>query len=174
MSLSKSSFADSMNPKVQLETNHGVIVLELDANAAPKTVENFVTYVEDGFFDGTIFHRVIKDFMIQGGGFTEELARKPTKNPINNEAKADIPNVRGTLAMARTQNPHSATSQFFINVVDNHYLNKNDRSAGYAVFGKVLEGMDIVDSISTVKTGIKSGMQDVPVEPVLIKEITIK
>lgn len=161
------------NTTATIVTNKGDIAIELFDQEAPITVKNFIDYAKEGFYNNTIFHRVIPNFMIQGGGFTEQLARKPTKKPINNEAKANIANLRGTLAMARTQNPHSATSQFFINVVDNHYLNKNSQSAGYAVFGKVLQGMDIVDGISTVKTGNKSGMQNVPVEPVIIKEISI-
>ena len=173
--LTTHAYSDDATPNTTatIVTNKGNISIELFNQDAPNTVKNFVAYANEGFYSDTIFHRVIPNFMIQGGGFTQQLARKPTKKPINNEAKANVPNLRGTLAMARTQNPHSATSQFFINVVDNHYLNKNSRSAGYAVFGKVLKGMDIVDGISTVKTGNKSGMQNVPIDPVVIKKITI-
>ncbi len=154
---------------VKLETSMGEITIELDEIKAPITVANFKQYVEDGFFNGTIFHRVIKDFMIQGGGFTGDIQKKATKAPIQNEAANGLPNLRGSLAMARTNDPHSATAQFFVNHADNAFLNhvpgQND---GYAVFGKVVQGMDVVDQIAAVSTTSQSGMQDVPVDPVVI------
>ncbi len=165
------------NPQVVLETSKGRIVAELFADKAPQTVENFLGYVESGFYDGTIFHRVIPGFMIQGGGFTEEFQRKQTGAPIRNEADNGLANDRGTLAMARTNDPHSATAQFFINSVDNDSLNhrgKNARGWGYAVFGKVVEGMDVVDAISGVKTTSKGAMRDVPAENVVITKATVK
>jgi peptidyl-prolyl cis-trans isomerase B (cyclophilin B) len=164
------------NPTVALDTNHGTIVLELLSTEAPKTVENFLQYVRAGFFDGTLFHRVIPNFMIQGGGFDLQQRQKPTRAQIQNEADNGLTNQRGTIAMARTNDPHSATAQFFINLKDNGFLNhsgKNSQGWGYTVFGKVVEGMDVVDQISKVKTGIKSGMQDVPVEPVVIQKATV-
>jgi len=160
--------------KVKLETSMGDIVIELNKEAAPVTVKNFLTYVEEGFFDGTIFHRVIKDFMIQGGGFTAQMARKETHPPIVNEASNGLKNVRGSIAMARTSNPNSATAQFFINHRDNSPLNYvANSSPGYAVFGKTVEGMDVVDAIAAVKTTTRMGMRDVPVEPVLIKSAKV-
>ncbi len=176
LGLSKASFADAGNPKVQLETNKGVIVLELDAEAAPETVKNFVNYVEDGFYDGTIFHRVIKKFMIQGGGFTADMKQKSTNAPIQNEADNGLKNNRGTIAMARTSDPHSATAQFFINNVDNTFLNhtaKTTQGWGYCVFGKVVEGLEVVDAIEAVNTTTKLSYQDVPVEPVIIEKATL-
>lgn len=156
--------------KVELETTKGKVIIELDEERAPVTVANFVRYVEEGFYDGTIFHRVMNNFMIQGGGFTTDMQRKTTQPPIINEASSGLKNNRGTIAMARTDNPNSATSQFFINQVDNKPLNFVDGSnPGYTVFGKVIEGMDVVDAIANVKTTIRSGMRDVPVEPVVIK-----
>lgn len=160
--------------KVKLETSMGDIVIELNEDAAPVTVKNFLTYVEEGFFDGTIFHRVIKDFMIQGGGFTAQMQQKQPHAPIVNEASNGLKNVRGSIAMARTSNPNSATAQFFINHKDNSPLNYVANSnPGYAVFGKTVEGMDVVDAIAAVKTTMRMGMRDVPVEPVLIKSAKV-
>jgi cyclophilin family peptidyl-prolyl cis-trans isomerase len=159
------------NPKVIFETTMGNIVVELYPDKAPVSVENFIAYVDSGFFDGTIFHRVIENFMIQGGGFDKDLNRKETREPIVNEATNGLKNYRGTLAYARTNIINSATSQFFINVVDNHFLDNRDETQqgyGYAVFGKVVEGMDVVDKIKKVKTGIQGGMQDVPQKLVVI------
>jgi len=164
----------SQSNVVKLQTSMGNIVIELNEQAAPVTVRNFLGYVEAGFYDGTIFHRVIPGFMIQGGGFTEQLAKKETRDPIINEAKNGPSNMRGTVAMARTNNPNSATSQFFINHSDNEFLNYiDDNKAGYAVFGKVTEGMDVVDAIAAVKTTTRNGMEDVPVEPVIIQSATV-
>jgi len=161
------------HPRVIIKTTKGDIILELYPEKAPLTVKNFLGYVQDGFFNGTVFHRVIDGFMIQGGGFTRDMEQKPTHKPIENEADNGLKNNRGTIAMARTQDPHSATSQFFINTVDNSFLNhksKDIRGWGYAVFGKVIEGLDVVDSISKVKTGTQGPYGDVPVEPVIILE----
>lgn len=152
-----------------LETSKGSIVLELYPDEAPETVKNFLGYVEDGFFDGTVFHRVIEGFMIQGGGFTADLERKETRPPIRNEASTGLSNERGTVAMARTNDPHSATSQFFINTGNNVRLDQGRGNPGYAAFGRVVEGMDVVDAIAGVRTGHKGGMVDVPVEPVVIE-----
>ena len=166
----------SANPKVRLQTNHGEMLVELNAEKAPKTVENFVTYVKDGFFDGTIFHRVINNFMIQGGGFEPGMKQKDTRDPVENEANNGLRNNRYTLAMARTSDPHSATAQFFINVADNDFLNHTAPTSngwGYAVFGEVIEGTDVVDKIKLVKTGSKGFHQDVPVEDVIIEKATI-
>lgn len=157
--------------KVALRTSAGDIVLELDSAKAPATVENFINYVKAGHYDGTIFHRVIPNFMIQGGGFTADMGQKKTNAPIQNEAGNGLTNDRGTIAMARTNDPHSATAQFFINVVDNDFLNFRSASGqgwGYAVFGKVVEGMDTVDAIRKVRTGRAGMHQDVPVEAVTI------
>lgn len=169
--------AASENIRVRLTTNHGDIVLELDAQAAPQTVENFLMYVKEGFYAGTIFHRVIQDFMIQGGGVTADLRKKRPHEPIQNEADNGLRNVRGTVAMARTSHPHSATSQFFINTVENSYLEhqaKSDKGWGYCVFGKVVEGMDVVDAIESAPTTTKQGWRDVPVEPVVIEKAVIE
>jgi len=171
------SAAQAANPQVALETSKGTIVLELYPDKAPKTVENFLGYVESGFFDGTIFHRVIPDFMIQGGGLTADMKKKDTRAPIQNEADNGLTNDRGTVAMARTGDPHSATAQFFINSKDNAFLNHSAKSAsgwGYAVFGKVVEGMDVVDAISAVATTRKGMMADVPVEPIVISKASLK
>jgi len=152
----------------------GNIVIEFNEQVAPVTVKNFLGYAEAGFYDGTIFHRVIPGFMIQGGGFTEQMARKETRDPIIIEAKNGLSNMRGTVAMARTSDPNSATSQFFINHSDNEFLNYiDDNSAGYAVFGKVTEGMDVVDAIAAVKATTKNGMEDIPVEPVTIQSAKV-
>ncbi|NBO81658.1 MAG: peptidyl-prolyl cis-trans isomerase [Betaproteobacteria bacterium] len=156
---------------VVLTTSMGAITLELDAKKAPKTVENFVAYVKAGHYDGTIFHRVMDNFMIQGGGFNDKMVQKPTKAAIKNEADNGLKNAKYTIAMARTNDPHSATAQFFINVADNEFLNfssPTDRGWGYAVFGKVSAGMDIVDNIRKVKTGNNGFHQNVPLEPVTI------
>ena len=156
------------NPRVLLTTSLGEIELELEAEKAPVSVENFLGYVDSGFYDGTVFHRVIPGFMIQGGGFGEGLNQKPTKAPIKNEADNGLHNVRGTVAMARTQNVNSATSQFFINHRDNDFLDHGSRDFGYAVFGKVVRGMEVVDQIAQVPTGNRAMMQNVPLTPVKI------
>jgi cyclophilin family peptidyl-prolyl cis-trans isomerase len=164
------------NPKVLVETGKGPITIELYPDKAPKTVENFLVYVDEGFYDGTIFHRVIEDFMIQGGGFTEDMRKKPTHDPIQNEADNGVKNERGTIAMARTGDPHSATAQFFINHKDNDFLNhtgKNPRGWGYTVFGKVTEGMDVVDEIAATPTGAKGPFPtDVPQTTIVIEKVT--
>jgi peptidyl-prolyl cis-trans isomerase B (cyclophilin B) len=162
--------------KVQLKTNMGNITLELNDELAPKSTENFLAYVRSGHYNGTIFHRVIANFMIQGGGMTSGLKQKPTKAPIDNEADNGLPNKRGSIAMARTGEPHSATAQFFINTVDNEFLNfsaPTNQGWGYAVFGEVTEGMDVVDAIRQVKTGSSGFHQDVPKEDVTITEAII-
>lgn len=156
---------------VILETSHGDIEIELYADKAAVTVENFLSYVRDGFFEGTVFHRVIKGFMIQGGGFNDQMIQKMTKDPIKNEADNQLSNDRGTLAMARTSDPDSATAQFFINHKDNHFLNHSAPTAqgwGYCVFGKVVNGMDVVDAIANVSTSNTGGHADVPTEAVTI------
>jgi peptidyl-prolyl cis-trans isomerase B (cyclophilin B) len=161
---------------VELHTNHGVIKLELDAEKAPKSVENFLNYVKAGHYDNTVFHRVIDGFMIQGGGFEPGMKQKPTAEPITNEANNGLKNVNGSIAMARTNDPHSATAQFFINVNDNDFLNHSSPTPqgwGYAVFGKVVEGMDIVEKIKKVKTGSKGFHQDVPADDVVIEKAVI-
>jgi len=154
---------------VVFETSHGTIKIEVDADQAPVTVENFLKYVEDGFYSSTIFHRVIPGFMIQGGGFDTQMMEKGTNPPIKNEADNGLKNLRGTLSMARTQVKDSATSQFFININDNDFLDHGARDFGYAVFAKVVEGMDVVDQIAGVKTGNHGPHGDVPVEPVVIE-----
>ncbi len=162
--------------KVALRTSLGDIVLELDSAKAPVTVENFVSYVKAGHYDGTIFHRVISNFMIQGGGFDASMNQKRTNAPIKNEADNGLKNVRGAIAMARTNDPHSASAQFFINTVDNDFLNFKSPSGqgwGYAVFGQVVEGMDTVDKIRAVKTGRAGMHQDVPVEAVVITKAEV-
>ena len=161
---------------VTFKTNHGDITLELYADKAPKTVENFLSYVQDGFYDNTIFHRVIDGFMIQGGGMTPDMEQKETKAPIENEANNGVANEAGTIAMARTNDPNSATAQFFINVKDNDFLNFSSESMngwGYCAFGKVTEGMDVVEKIKNVKTGNYGYHQDVPVEAVIIEKAVI-
>ena len=161
---------------IKLTTNHGVITLELDSAKAPKTAANFLAYVAAGHYDGTIFHRVIDGFMIQGGGFTADMQQKPTNAPIENEAGNGLKNERGTVAMARTNDPHSATAQFFINVADNDFLNFRAPSGngwGYCVFGRVVDGMDVVDKIRKVKTGNKGFHQDVPTEDVVIEKAEV-
>ncbi len=156
------------NTNVILETSHGEIELELFADKAPITVENFLKYVDDGFYNGTIFHRVIPDFMIQGGGFTADMSQKPTRDPIKNEAGNGLSNEPYSIAMARTSVVDSATAQFFINVADNVFLDHGSRDFGYAVFGKVVKGEDVVDKIADVATGTQAGMGDVPKETVTI------
>lgn len=156
-----------------LKTNYGDIRIKLYAEKAPETVKNIQKYVKDGFYDGTIFHRVINNFMIQGGGFTTDMQEQPTREPIKNEADNGLKNTIGSIAMARTNDPHSATAQFFINVKDNDFLNHRSKTSegwGYAVFGQVVEGMDVVDKIKEVATDTRYGHQDVPVEEVIIHQ----
>ena len=162
--------------KATMETSMGTISLELDDNLAPATVENFVKYAADGFYDGTIFHRVIDGFMIQGGGFTRDMNQKDTRAPIRIESMNGLKNHRGTIAMARTMVPDSATSQFFINLVDNGFLDftaPTQSGYGYAVFGKVTDGMEVVDRIAKVRTGFSGPHQNVPEEPVVIRKVTV-
>lgn len=169
-----SGLARADSPVVLMKTSLGEIKLKLNEEKAPISVKNFLSYADEGVYDGTIFHRVIDGFMLQGGGFTEDMTRKPTKTPIKNEAGNGLKNNRGTIAMARTPEVDSATSQFFINVVDNSFLDHKNNSAqgfGYAVFGKVIEGMDVADRIKKVQTTIRNGMRDVPVEPVVILSV---
>ncbi len=164
------------NPKVEMETSKGKIVIELFAANAPETVKNFLTYVDTKFYDGTIFHRVIPNFMIQGGGFTAEMKQKSAGAPIKNEADNGLKNDRGTIAMARTNDPHSATAQFFINSVNNDFLNhksKTPQGWGYVVFGKVVAGMDVVDAISSVKTVTRGSFRDVPTETIEIRSAVV-
>ena len=162
--------------KATMETSMGTITLELDDAKAPETVANFVQYAKDGHYDGTIFHRVIDGFMIQGGGFTKDMNQKETREPIRNEAMNGLKNLRGTIAMARTMVVDSATSQFFINLVDNAFLdfqNPTPQGFGYAVFGKVVDGMDVVDQIAKVKTGFSGSHQNVPEEAIVIKKVVV-
>ncbi len=163
------------DPVVEVSTNHGTFVITLDPAKAPQSVANFLAYVDASFYDGTIFHRVIPTFMIQGGGYDEQLERKPTRPPIQNEADNGLANARGTVAMARTNDPHSATAQFFVNVTDNAFLDhtgKNPQGWGYAVFGRVTEGMDVVDKIKAVKTGPAGPFaKDAPQQPVVIHSV---
>jgi peptidyl-prolyl cis-trans isomerase B (cyclophilin B) len=168
--------ADQTNPRVLLGTSKGDVTLELYPLKAPATSKNFLGYVESGFFDETIFHRVIPGFMIQGGGFTADMRQKATECSINNEATNGLTNARGTIAMARTANPHSATCQFFINLADNDFLNHSSPTPngwGYAVFGKVVEGMEVVDAIAQVRTGNSGPHSDVPLEPVVISKAAL-
>jgi cyclophilin family peptidyl-prolyl cis-trans isomerase len=177
-----SALAWAKNPKVEIKTSKGTILVELDQKKSPKTVENFLKYTKDKFYDGTVFHRVIENFMIQGGGFTEELKEKDTKPSIKNEADNGLKNEKYTIAMARTSDPHSATAQFFINVKDNSALDfksKTPGGYGYTVFGKVTKGNDVVDKIKAVKTGVRNtpaGMpfEDVPLETVKIESVRVK
>jgi cyclophilin family peptidyl-prolyl cis-trans isomerase len=157
---------------LKFKTSKGEFTVELFTTEAPISSENFLAYADSGHFDGTVFHRVIPGFMIQGGGMTADMKQKPTRDPIANEAKNGLKNTRGTLSMARTNDINSATSQFFVNVADNDFLDNRAGSYGYAVFGKVASGMDVVDAIVAVKTGNKGGHQDVPVEPVVIESVT--
>lgn len=168
--------AVAQNTRVELATNRGVIVLELDDKKAPKSVANFVQYVKDGHYNGTIFHRVIDGFMIQGGGFDKDMNQKPTRAPVENEAGNGLKNDTGTIAMARTPNPHSASAQFFINLKNNDFLNFREPSPqgfGYAVFGKVVSGMDVVEKIAKVATANAGGHQNVPREPIVIEKTRI-
>jgi len=167
---------EEKNPQVVMETSMGTVKIELFKDKAPISVRNFLSYVKDAYYDGTIFHRVIKNFMVQGGGLDENMQPKKTKFAIKNEATNGLKNTRGTLAMARTSMVDSATSQFFINVVDNAFLDHTGKTPdrfGYAVFAQVIEGMDVVDAIREVKTGNKAGHQDVPVDPVFINSIKV-
>ncbi len=162
------------NPQVVMETSNGEIVLELYPDKAPLTVKNFLDYIDAGFYSGTVFHRVIPGFMLQGGGFSRDMQKKSTLMPVKNEAFNGLKNDRGTIAMARTQDPHSASSQFFINTVDNAFLNYKSQTTagwGYAVFGKVIKGMEVVDAISKVETGTKGRFRDVPKMPVEIIKV---
>ena len=168
--------ADAGAPQVVLETSQGAITVELFADQAPRSVANFLDYVRAGYYDDTVFHRVIPGFMIQGGGMTADMTRKPARDPVQNEADNGLANTRGTLALARTQDPHSATSQFFINVVDNDFLDhqsQTPRGWGYAVFGRVSAGMDVVDAIAAIPTGVVDGMPDVPVEAIVIESARV-
>jgi cyclophilin family peptidyl-prolyl cis-trans isomerase len=167
--------AANSSPRVKMVTSLGTIIIQLNAKAAPRTVDNFLSYVKDGFYDGTIFHRVIAGFMIQGGGFDAHMKRRPTRAPIINEADNGLSNRTGTIAMARTSDPHSATSQFFINAKDNTFLDHHSKTAqgwGYCVFGRVVKGMNVVRAIEHVPTTIRAGMRDVPITPVVIKRVT--
>ncbi len=162
---------------ITLHTNFGDITIELDTVNTPVTAENFLNYAKNGHYEGTIFHRVMNGFMIQGGGFDTSMKQKATQTPIKNEANKGLPNKRGTIAMARTSDPHSASAQFFINVVDNDFLNFTSESTngwGYCVFGKVIEGMDVVDKIKKVPTTTRAGHQNVPVDNVVIEKVTVK
>jgi len=162
---------------IKLNTNMGTITIELDFDNAPKTAANFQQYVEDGFYDGKIFHRVIDNFMVQGGGFTSGMEQKSVQDPIKNEANNMVSNERGTIAMARTNDPHSASAQFFINLKDNVFLDFKSETTqgwGYCVFGKVIEGMGVIDKIAIVDTGSYGPHQDVPKDPIIIKEIIIE
>ena len=164
--------AGAAGPQVEIRTNMGSIVLELDREKAPQTVENFLQYVKDGHYNGTIFHRVIPGFMVQGGGFSPEMREKPTRSSIRNEAGNGLRNATGTVAMARTPDPHSASSQFFVNLSDNDFLDfraPTQEGHGYAVFGKVIKGMDVVARIAKVSTGVKPPHSDVPLKPVIIE-----
>jgi cyclophilin family peptidyl-prolyl cis-trans isomerase len=166
----------AQNPQVEMRTSMGVIVLELQPENAPESVKNFVQYVKDGFYNGTIFHRVIADFMIQGGGFTPDMQQKKTRDPIKHEGGNGLKNQVGTVAMARTADPNSATSQFFINVVDNQMLDfrgPGPQEIGYTVFGRVTKGLDVVNKIRGVQTGVRGGHRDVPVQPVMIEKVTL-
>lgn len=161
---------------IKLQTNHGDIIIKLFADEAPETVKNFIQYVQDGHYDNTIFHRVISNFMIQGGGFEPGMQQKPVRAPIKNEANNGLSNKVGTLAMARTMDPHSASSQFFINVSDNAFLDHTSETSqgwGYAVFGEVVEGMDVVNAIKEVETTSRAGHQDVPREDVIIEKAEV-
>jgi len=169
-----SALAEGKNPKVLMETSLGKVQIELYPEKAPLTVKNFLSYVKEDFYSGTSFHRVIPGFMIQGGGFTTDLKQKQTRLPIPNEAANGLKNERGTIAMARTSNPDSATAQFFINLVNNDGLNRPQPDGhGYAVFGRVIKGLDVVDRIAGVKTGVRQGMRDVPLEAVVITSVKI-
>jgi peptidyl-prolyl cis-trans isomerase A (cyclophilin A) len=171
--LAAASSASAADPRVELKTNRGVILIELFPDKAPKTVANFLQYVKDGHYNGTVFHRVIDGFMIQGGGFEAGMKQKATRGPIENEARNGLRNDTGTIAMARTSDPNSATAQFFINVADNNALNARPDSAGYAVFGRVVQGMDVVERIKGVRTGNRGPFQNVPAEDVVIQSASV-
>ncbi|MDM0057135.1 peptidylprolyl isomerase [Variovorax sp. J22G47] len=174
MLTASSAWAQGVDPRVKIATSMGDIVVELDAAKAPKTVANFLQYVKDKHYDGTVFHRVIDGFMIQGGGFTPDMKQKPTRPPVPLEAANGLKNDKYTIAMARTSDPNSATAQFFINVKDNAMLNApNPDGHGYTVFGKVVAGADVVDKIRAARTGNKGGMADVPLEPITIQSATV-
>ena len=161
-------------PTVEMQTSMGTIIIELDSEKAPKTVQNFLNYTKDGFYNGTVFHRVIEGFMIQGGGFTKDMAEKPTASPITNEGRNGLRNLRGTIAMARRPDPHSATAQFFINHKDNYGLDyPSTDNWGYAVFGKVVQGMEVIDKMARVPTGNRGMFQNVPIEPVIIQTVKV-
>ncbi|MEO0422360.1 MAG: peptidylprolyl isomerase [Pseudomonadota bacterium] len=168
------AFGQVAIPRVKVETTHGDFVLQLDGRRAPLTVANFMKYVEDGFYEGTVFHRVIPGFMAQGGGFDTELKQKETRDPVPNESGNGLSNVRATIAMARTNDPHSGTAQFYINLVDNPALNPNARRWGYTVFGQVIEGMETLDIIAEVPTGPRGPMpRDVPQSNIIIEKMTV-
>jgi cyclophilin family peptidyl-prolyl cis-trans isomerase len=174
--LTVATHASAQNPQIEMRTNMGVIMLELYPENAPETVKNFVQYAKDGFYSGTIFHRVIADFMIQGGGFTQDMQQKKTRDPIKHEGGNGLRNEIGSIAMARTGDPHSATSQFFINVVDNtmlDYRGPSPSEIGYTVFGRVTKGMDVVNKIRTAPTASRMQHQNVPVTPVIIERVTV-
>ncbi|HVY05024.1 MAG TPA: peptidylprolyl isomerase [Burkholderiales bacterium] len=174
IALSLSTGAFAADPQVEIKTNLGAIVVELNPAKAPKTVENFLRYVRDGFYDNAVFHRVIPGFMIQGGGFTKAMTQKPTRDPVALESSNGLQNDKGTIAMARTSNPNSATAQFFINVADNAFLNYRPGTPGYAVFGKVVKGMDVVDKIAALPTGPGGPFpQDVPQQQVVIESAKV-
>jgi peptidyl-prolyl cis-trans isomerase A (cyclophilin A) len=158
---------------VTFVTNKGDFVLELNPTRAPITVANFLDYANSGYYNGTVFHRVIKDFMIQGGGFTADMVKKPTNEEIKNEANNGLFNNRGTVAMARTAKVDSASSQFFVNIKNNHFLNNGYRDFGYAVFGKIVSGMELLDTLSLTETSRKNGMSDVPVDPIIVKDVKV-
>ncbi len=171
------ALADTTNPRVHIQTTHGLIVIKLDSQAAPKTVDNFLQYATSGFYNQTIFHRVIKGFMIQGGGLTPDMNKKKTSASVVNEADNGLKNIRGSIAMARTMNPNSATAQFFINTVDNKNLDftsKTTQGWGYCVFGHVVEGLKTVDKIEKVATTTRGGRRDIPADPVIIKSVTVE
>ena len=174
LTLAAAALSSQAAPSIEMQTSMGMIVIELDSEKAPITVKNFLQYAKDGFYNGTVFHRVIDGFMIQGGGFTKDMGEKPTGAQIPNEAKNGLKNHRGTIAMARRGEPHSATAQFFINHKDNAALDYPSQDGwGYAVFGKVTQGLDVVDKIAKVKTGNRGMFQDVPVEPVIIQSVKV-
>ena len=174
LALAPAAGAQTANPRVEFKTTQGSFVIELYPDKAPKTVANFLQYVRDGFYNGTVFHRVIGNFMIQGGGFEPGMKQKPTRPPIENEAKNGLKNDAGTVAMARTSDPNSATAQFFINVQNNDFLNYPGQDGyGYAVFGRIVQGLDVVNKIRGVQTGSRGGHQNVPVEDVMVQSATV-
>jgi len=170
---SASEFSNQDLVNVDIITSEGHFTLQLRPDVAPATVANFLEYVRSGFYQGTVFHRVIPGFMVQGGGFSTQLQPQETGAPIRNEATPSLPNLRGTVAMARTNAPHSATAQFFVNLADNDFLNPNSSGAGYAVFGKVVSGMGVIDAIANVNTGSRQGMNDVPLQAITIESMSI-